>query len=146
MGDIDKTKKLFFTYFFSKIAILNGNTEGRRGKALPTTNINFGRMMGSTKRLCHLLAKIVHSMWYQRVSFVPCKMMKPIFDELTKEYKGKANILLIEIYDYRSLAAQYRVRAIPTQIFFDRDGKEVWRHEGFLPKENIVKKLKELGA
>lgn len=85
-------------------------------------------------------------MWYQRVSFVPCKMMKPIFDELTKEYKGKANILLIEIYDYRSLAAQYRVRAIPTQIFFDRDGKEVWRHEGFLPKENIVKKLKELGA
>ena len=79
-------------------------------------------------------------------SCVPCKMMKPIFDELTKEYKGKANILLIEIYDHRSLAAQYRIRAIPTQIFFDRDGKEVWRHEGFLPKEDIVKKLKELGA
>jgi thioredoxin 1 len=77
---------------------------------------------------------------------VPCKMMKPIFDELMKEYRDKANILLIEIYDHRNLASQYGIRAIPTQIFFDREGKEVWRHQGFLPKEDIVKKLKELGA
>jgi thioredoxin 1 len=77
---------------------------------------------------------------------VPCKMMKPIFDELTKEHRGKANILLIEIYDHRNLATQYGIRAIPTQVFFDRNGKEVWRHQGFLPKEDIVKKLKELGA
>jgi len=73
-------------------------------------------------------------------------MMKPIIDELQQEYKGKANILLIEIYEQRSLAAQYGIRAIPTQVFFDRAGKEAWRHQGFLPKEDIVKKLKELGA
>ena len=79
-------------------------------------------------------------------SCVPCKMMKPIIDELQQEYKGKANILLIEIYEQRSLAAQYGIRAIPTQVFFDRAGKEAWRHQGFLPKEDIVKKLKELGA
>ena len=79
-------------------------------------------------------------------SCVPCKMMKPIIDELQREYKGKANILLIEIYEQRSLAAEYGIRAIPTQVFFDRTGKEAWRHQGFIPKEDIVKKLKELGA
>lgn len=77
---------------------------------------------------------------------VPCKMMKPIFAELEKTYKGKANILLLEINDYRDLSAQYQVRVIPTQIFFDKNGKQVWRHEGFLSKEEIIKKLKELGV
>ncbi len=77
---------------------------------------------------------------------VPCKMMKPIIKELQNEYRGRVNILLIEIYDYRKLAAQYGVRAIPTQIFFDSEGKEIWRHEGFLSKEEIVKQLNELGV
>lgn len=77
---------------------------------------------------------------------VPCKMMKPIFEELGKEYQGRANIILLEISENRDLATKYRVRVIPTQIFFDKNGNENWRHEGFLAKEEIVKKLKELGA
>ncbi len=79
-------------------------------------------------------------------SCIPCKMMKPIFAELEKEYGEKANILILEISEYRDLARKYRVRVIPTQIFFDKDGREYWRHEGFLSKEEIVKKLKELGV
>ena len=79
-------------------------------------------------------------------SCVPCKMMKPILDELEQEYKDKANILVLEIGDYRDLARQYRVRVIPTQIFLDKNGKEYWRHEGFLAKEEIQAKLKELGV
>lgn len=77
---------------------------------------------------------------------IPCKMMKPILDELEQEYKGKANILVIEIGEYRELARQYRVRVIPTQIFFDKNGNEAWRHEGFLAKEDIQAKLRELGV
>lgn len=79
-------------------------------------------------------------------SCVPCKMMKPILDELEQDYKDKANILVMEIGDYRDLARQYRVRVIPTQIFFDKNGNEYWRHEGFLAKEEIQAKLKELGV
>ncbi len=79
-------------------------------------------------------------------SCVPCKMMKPIFAELEQEYKGKANILLLEIYEYKTLANKYKVMVIPTQIFFDRDGSQFWRHEGFLAKDEIIKKLKELGV
>jgi thioredoxin 1 len=76
---------------------------------------------------------------------VPCKMMKPIFAELEKEYQGRANILLLDVYQYRRLARQYQVRVIPTQVFFDRQGRIFWRHEGFLSKEEIVSKLREMG-
>ncbi|MEO0075900.1 MAG: thioredoxin family protein, partial [candidate division WOR-3 bacterium] len=75
---------------------------------------------------------------------VPCKMMKPIFAELEKEYQGKANIILLDIYENRELSSKYKVRVIPTQIFFDKTGTEVWRHEGYLSKEDIIKKLIEL--
>ncbi len=76
---------------------------------------------------------------------VPCKMMKPIFEELQKEYGDKANIIILEIAEYRQIANRYNVRIIPTQIFFDKQGNVFWRHEGFLSKEEIVKKLKEMG-
>ncbi|MEO0049532.1 MAG: thioredoxin domain-containing protein [candidate division WOR-3 bacterium] len=76
---------------------------------------------------------------------VPCKMMKPIFEELQKEYGDRANIILLEISEYRQIANKYNVRIIPTQIFFDKKGNVFWRHEGFLSKEEIVKKLKEMG-
>ena len=35
---------------------------------------------------------------------------------------------------------------IPTQVFYDKNGAEVWRHEGFLPKDQIVAKFQELGV
>lgn len=75
----------------------------------------------------------------------PCKIMKPIFAELEKEYKNKVNILLLDINIYKDLANQYKIRLIPTQIFFDKKGAQYWRHEGYLTKEEIIKKLQELG-
>ncbi|MDZ7337011.1 MAG: thioredoxin domain-containing protein [candidate division KSB1 bacterium] len=77
---------------------------------------------------------------------VPCKMMKPILAELEKEYHGKANILVLDVYQHRRLAREYQVRVIPTQVFFDRQGEAYWRHEGFMSKEEIVSKLRELGV
>jgi thioredoxin 1 len=79
-------------------------------------------------------------------SCIPCKMMKPIFEELEKEYQGKANIVLLDINEYRDVANKYQVQVIPTQFFFDRNGNQTWRHEGFLAKEEIIKKLEELGV
>ncbi len=77
---------------------------------------------------------------------VPCKMMKPIFAELQDEMGDRINFLILEISEYRHLASRYNVRLIPTQIFFDKDGKVFWRHEGFLSKEDIKKKLNEIGV
>jgi thioredoxin 1 len=77
---------------------------------------------------------------------IPCKKMLPILTELQTEYKGRAVIEIIDLREQPEAAQVYNLRLIPTQIFFDSAGKEVWRHEGFLPKEAIIAKLKELGV
>ncbi|MGQ9603479.1 MAG: thioredoxin family protein [bacterium] len=81
-----------------------------------------------------------------RDTCVPCKMMAPILEELKKEYEGKAMIEVIDLRHDMDAARRYRIRVIPTQIFFDAEGNEVWRHEGYMPKQQIVAKLAELGV
>ena len=75
----------------------------------------------------------------------PCKQMKPILEELAMEYEGKLNVVIVEIDDHMDQTRQYGIMAIPTQIFFDGSGKEVTRHVGFWPKEEIIEQLKEMG-
>lgn len=77
---------------------------------------------------------------------IPCKQMAPILAELKAEYAGRATIEFIDVWKNPDAGRQHGVRLIPTQIFYDHEGKEVWRHEGFLGKDEIVKRLKELGA
>jgi thioredoxin 1 len=76
---------------------------------------------------------------------IPCKMMVPIMDELAKELQGKVDIQFVDVYKRGDLAQNYKIFAIPTQIFFDKSGKELFRHQGFYPKAEIMAKLKELG-
>ena len=83
---------------------------------------------------------------FGRGKCIPCKMMKPILEELMQTYKGKAEIFIFDIDEYKDLTEQYSINLIPTQLFFDKSGKEVMRHEGFFPKEEIVAELEELGA
>ena len=79
---------------------------------------------------------------------IPCKMMAPIMEELEKEYheSGRAAIFFIDIWKNREQGRKFGIRSIPTQIFYDKEGKEVYRHEGFLEKKVIVQKLESLGV
>lgn len=76
---------------------------------------------------------------------IPCKMMAPILEELKEEYQGKFDVVFIDVWENKSAGDRYGIRVIPTQIFFDADGKELFRHEGFYSKEDILGKWKELG-
>jgi thioredoxin 1 len=76
---------------------------------------------------------------------IPCKEMAPILEELKNELKGKVVVEVIDLNENPSAADEYRIRVIPTQIFFSADGEELYRHEGFFPKEDILAKLTELG-
>lgn len=77
---------------------------------------------------------------------IPCKDMKPILEAVAAQYKGRLNVVIVEIYDHEDLSRRHSIRAIPTQIFFDKEGKEITRHEGYLSKEQIqtIIALKEL--
>jgi thioredoxin 1 len=79
-------------------------------------------------------------------SCMPCRQLRPILKEIEKEYTGKASILVIDVYKYQDLAREHRVQLIPTLIFFDKGGKEIYRHVGAWDKDSIVGKLKEAGA
>jgi thioredoxin 1 len=72
--------------------------------------------------------------------------MAPIIEKLKKEYNGKADIIFIDVWKDPKQGQRFKISSIPTQIFFDKDGKEVWRHVGFLKEDAIVAKLKELGV
>ena len=77
---------------------------------------------------------------------IPCKMMAPIIEKLKKAYKGKASIIFIDVWQHPDQAKRYGIRAIPTQIFFDEHGKEVYRNVGFMGEEAIVRQLKKMGV
>ncbi|MDO9351827.1 MAG: thioredoxin domain-containing protein [Deltaproteobacteria bacterium] len=79
-------------------------------------------------------------------SCLPCRQLRPILKEIGKEYAGKAQILVIDVYKYQHLAKEYKIQALPTLVFFDNKGKEVFRHPGAMNKDQIVAKLKEIGA
>lgn len=76
---------------------------------------------------------------------IPCKKMAPILESLSGEYRSKATVLFIDVHEDQAAAQKFRVQMIPTQIFFDAQGKEVKRHVGFMDKAEIVKELKTVG-
>jgi thioredoxin 1 len=76
---------------------------------------------------------------------IPCKMMKPVLDELGTEYKGILDVVFIDVWKDEAAGKKFGIRVIPTQIFLDPDGKELFRHEGFFSKEDILAKWKKLG-
>jgi thioredoxin 1 len=81
-----------------------------------------------------------------RGTCIPCKKMAPILEELAGEYKGRAVVEVIDLRDRPGAAQEYGIKLIPTQVFFDEKGQEVWRHEGFLAKDQIVAKFQEMGV
>ncbi len=76
---------------------------------------------------------------------IPCKMMKPILDELSVEYKGKLDVVFYDVWKNPAYGEKYRIDIIPTQIFLDPNEKELFRHQGFFSKEDILAKWRELG-
>jgi len=82
------------------------------------------------------------------VRCIPCKKMQPIMEQIKKEYKGQVQVIFYDVWtsEGKPYAYKYKIRLIPTQVFLDKDGKEYYRHEGFFPKDELVKVLKQKGV
>ncbi|HBY19687.1 MAG: thiol reductase thioredoxin [Clostridiales bacterium GWE2_32_10] len=101
-------------------------------------------------------------------SCIPCKEMAPVLKELNTELHGKAIIKFVDVWKYQKLADGYPISVIPTQIFFDKEGKPYvpsdpekmqmliyshkvtnehvfTTHEGGMTKEQLLSALKEMG-
>jgi thioredoxin 1 len=77
---------------------------------------------------------------------IPCKMMAPILVRLKGAYKGKADIVFIDVWENKQPARRFQIRAIPTQIFFNEKGEEVYRHVGFLDEKSIIDQMTIMGV
>ena len=76
---------------------------------------------------------------------IPCKMMAPILAKMEKQFEGKATIVFIDVWKHNEQASRFGIRAIPTQIFFNEDGQEIYRHVGFMDEKAIINQLKKMG-
>jgi thioredoxin 1 len=70
---------------------------------------------------------------------IPCKKMAPILEEMKKDYAGVVEVVFLDVWKDQKAGKPYKIRLIPTQVFFDKAGKEVFRHEGFFSREEIEK-------
>jgi len=122
----------------AKIEVNEGRLKDITAAPPPTnTNEEFNQAMKSGKPVL---------VDFGANSCMPCRQLRPILKEIEKDYAEKAKILVVDVYKYQDLAREHRVQLIPTLIFFDKGGKEIYRHVGAWDKDSIVNKLKEMGA
>ena len=79
------------------------------------------------------------------VGCIPCEQMKPIMQKLRDSYKGKLEVIFIDVRVDREAAQRFRVFMIPTQVFLGKDGKEFYRHVGYYAYDEITLVLKRTG-
>ena len=121
----------FIALFFLALAACgNSDSTGSKPAATPAPDASAG-----LPRLVDLGAD----------TCIPCKMMAPILDDLKKEYAGRMEVVFIDVWKKREEAGRYGIQLIPTQIFYGADGKELYRHQGFIGKEDILATWKKLG-
>ncbi len=82
------------------------------------------------------------------VGCIPCDKMQPIMKEIEREYKGRVKVVFHDVKtpEGAPYIKEFGIRAIPTQVFLDKDGNEYFRHLGFFAKDELIKVLKIQGV
>ena len=82
------------------------------------------------------------------VGCIPCDKMQPIMKEIEEEYKGQVKVVFhdIKTAEGNPYIKEFGIRAIPTQVFLDKDGNEYFRHLWFFAKNELVEVLKMQGV
>ncbi len=76
---------------------------------------------------------------------IPCKYMKPILEDMSTAYQGKAIVMTVDMDANKDLVRDFRVRMMPTQVFLGPDGKEFFRNEGTLERNQIAFVFAKMG-
>ena len=82
------------------------------------------------------------------VRCIPCIKMQPVIKSIENKYGNQVNVVFHDVWtpEGKEAAKQYTFNVIPTQLFFDENGKEYFRHEGFFPEDELVKVLQQKGV
>lgn len=96
------------------------------------------RKIGESKNLGRLLEVGSNSC-------ASCQAMNKVLEELSTSHSSRVRIEKVDIFKQKEAMASLDVRVIPTQIFYDKNDKELFRHEGYYSLAEILAKLDELG-
>jgi len=77
---------------------------------------------------------------------IPCKQMQPIMKEIAAAFPDRVQVIFYDVWKDSAPAEKYGIQLIPTQVFVDQTGKEISRHVGLFPKEEIIELLKKHGV
>jgi thioredoxin 1 len=75
-----------------------------------------------------------------------CKRMKGVLDGIAQRYRGRAQVIQVNVNREKALTRQFRIMVIPTLVYFDRQGREAGRAYGYQDEVTVAKKLHDLGA
>lgn len=78
------------------------------------------------------------------VRCTPCQQMQAVMQSIEEKYEKQVKVVFHDVLTEEGgpYAKQYRIEAIPTQVFLDESGKEYYRHVGFFPEEELIEVLK----
>ncbi len=82
------------------------------------------------------------------VNCIPCRAMVPVMEQIESELGDQVTIEFYDVWtdEGRPYGEMFQVRVIPTQVFLDRNGEEYFRHEGYLPIEEVYSVLEQGGV
>lgn len=127
-----KTKHILFCILLASVSLLTG-CQKKTAQTTPTSSpANYA----------------VTFIELGSVNCVPCKMMVPVMKQVEENFKGRVQVRFYDVWtpQGRPAGEAYGIRAIPTQVFLDSEGKEFYRHEGFFPYEQVVQVLAQKGV
>jgi len=128
MNKITRFTIIAFVCLLAGAAILAGKNHESTDTTVSPADSNLPRLLDLGSHTC-----------------TPCRMMVPELDALSDEYAGVVNVEFIDVNENPNAAEPYGIRLIPTQIIFDSDGNELFRHEGYMSREDMAAKLLEFG-
>lgn len=124
---------LFILALGAVIALRSGSQASPTGQGEPSL-ISMESQTGLPKIIC-----------LGAGACVPCKMMEPVREELRAEYAGRMLVVFHDVWKDQSTGRRYNIRGIPTTIFYDAEGNERSRAEGYMSKEQILDRFARLG-
>ena len=76
---------------------------------------------------------------------IPCKQMEKVLKSVREKYGDQIEVIFHDVKKDKKIATEYKIKMIPTQVFLDETGKEIHRHVGFYPEEQIDEFLQKQG-
>lgn len=70
--------------------------------------------------------------------------MEQVLQQIEPELRGHLDVLRVDTDIYRQEAARWRLRMVPTQLLVNAQGKELWRHEGYITADDLRARISEL--